>query len=450
MASILPAISAISTILSNLNVFTYSPGFEIKQVVQQAQALPAYSWEFGTAAEALLELYNPDLSVFGDSPFPVPTVNASSVLALNYAASKVVWGTGYAALASGDGAAGDPASLGVSAVMLGKTNSTFAWAANQTMTGLTQDIPRYWNGAISQRVDYPELWADFMYMVPPFLAYYAADQGHLQLLQDTVQQCELYRQILKANTTAATNGIWMHIIGPQNQATGFWSTGNAWAAAGMTRVLATVTKATSITDEGWRQQAITQLTGYIQEIVDGAMNAPQDGGLLRNYLDDVSGDGIGFGEISGSSLLAATVYRMAVLQPTVFTSSYIVWADSLRGTLAGNDVNGNPHITSTGIATPAVDPMWWKDTTPFTTGSPEGESFVVLMYAGWRDCVKAGICPTSPASSSLEGSSGGRRKCSLASKRSVDALISKREASPLNAHGGLRRRLSSLFHGGSS
>ncbi|KDR72670.1 hypothetical protein GALMADRAFT_142965 [Galerina marginata CBS 339.88] len=441
--SILPAINLISAALANFNAFPFTPGFDIKKVAQQAQALPSHSWEFGTAAEALLELYNPQLSVFGAKPFPVPTVDPNTIRALDYAASKVDWGTGYAALSAGNGAAGDPASLGVSAVMIGKTNSTFAWAADQTASGLTQDVPRFWNGAISHRADVPELWADFMYMAPPFLAYYAADKGDNQLLQDTVQQCALYRQILKANTTDPTNGIWMHIIGPENQDTGYWSTGNAWAAAGMTRVLATVTKATTISNEGWRQQAITQLTGYIKEILDGALKASQDGGLLRNYLNDVSGDGMGFGEISGSSLLAATVYRMAVLQPTVFTSKYIIWADKLRAALAGNDANGNPHITSTGVVTPAVNPMSWKDTNPFTTGSPEGQSFVVLMYAGWRDCVKAGRC----SSSSSPGGSGG-----VVDIEAVDAVISKREAKakPLSTHGGLRRHLSSLVHGRSS
>ncbi|KAF8871057.1 hypothetical protein CPB84DRAFT_1855203 [Gymnopilus junonius] len=270
LEAILPAIDLISSALSTFLTYPHSPGFDIKSVASQAQTLPSYSWEFGTASEALLELYDPKLSVFGANPFPVPTVNYSTVVALNYAAQNVNWGTGYSAFASGDGATGDPASLGVSAVLIGKTNSTFAWAVNQTATGLLQDVPRFANGAISQRGDVAELWADFMYMAPPFLAYYAADQENLSLLQETVHQCTLYRQVLKANRTDSMNGLWMHIIGPQNQDTGFWSTGNGWAAAGMTRVMATVMKATFIPneDEGWRQQAVEELTGYIKEIID--------------------------------------------------------------------------------------------------------------------------------------------------------------------------------------
>ncbi|KAF8954902.1 hypothetical protein BDZ97DRAFT_1862403 [Flammula alnicola] len=374
-STILPAISLISATIADFNAFPISPNFDIRTVAKVAETIPTHSWEFGTSAEAQLELYNPELSVFGATPFPVPSVPKSQVRALNYAANTVDFGTGYSALAKGDGSAGDPASLGVSAVMLGKTNATFADAAQQTVNGLLQDVPRFWNGAISHRADVPQLWADFMYMVPPFLAYYAADTEDLQLLQDTVRQCELYRQILQSNTTDL-KGVWMHVMGTGYQDTGLWSTGNAWAAAGMTR------------------QAIDNLTQYIKEIVDGAMTAQKDGGLLRNYLDNLDSNGHGFGEISGSSLLASAVYRMAVLQPQVFSQNYVAWADSIRMTITGNGTDGNPHITSTGIATPAVNPMAWQDTTPFTSGSPEGQAFIVLMYAGWRDCVKAGQCST--------------------------------------------------------
>ena len=137
------------------------------------------------------------------------------------------------------------------------------------------------------------------------------------------------------------------------------------------------------------------LTGYIKEILDGAMSSPMSLGLLRNYLNDTSDDGQGFPEILGSTLLASVAYRMAVLRPDVFASSpssnssnstssnsnstYIFWADNIRAVLGAYDASGKPHITITGIATPAVDPLTWHDTTPYTSRSPEGRTFVVLM-----------------------------------------------------------------------
>ena len=97
--------------------------------------------------------------------------------------------------------------------------------------------------------------------------------------------------------------------------------------------------------------------------------------MLRNYLNDTTW----FGETSGTAILAATAYRMAKSDPKTFGSTYVKWAEARRGAVAA-------HIDrSTGIASPAVNPLGWGDRTPFTTGSPEGESFAVLLYAAYRD-----------------------------------------------------------------
>jgi rhamnogalacturonyl hydrolase YesR len=229
-----------------------------------------------------------------------------------------------------------------------------------------------------------------MYMAPPFLAYYAADQSNETLLHETVKQCGYYREVLQSNTTEPYKGAWRHIIGPDNEDLGIWSTGNGWAAAGMTRVLATVMKAPIAKKATWADGAINDLTNWIMEILDGAMGSSMDGGLLRNYYDDLGAHGLG--ETSGSSLLASVVYRMATLRPDACNDKYINWADGIRKVLGGNDTDGNPHITADGIVTPAVNPLAWLDTKPYTTGSPEGQVLVVLMYAAWRDCVLMGAC----------------------------------------------------------
>ena len=62
-------------------------GYDVYKVADQASLLSTHSWEYGTAAEAFLELYNPEYSVFADSPFPgntLPTPN-SSIYSLKYA-----------------------------------------------------------------------------------------------------------------------------------------------------------------------------------------------------------------------------------------------------------------------------------------------------------------------------------------------------------------------------
>jgi rhamnogalacturonyl hydrolase YesR len=252
-------------------------------------------------------------------------------------------------------------------------------ASKRQAKHLLNIVPRFYNGAISQREDIPELWADFVYMAPPFLAYHARATNDAGLLAETVRQLGLYRQVLRADTTAAHAGLWQHIVGPQSADHGLWSTGNAWAAAGMVRVLGVI--------QGWRgvehqQQLARTVAGYVKEILDGARAAGRgNGGLLRNYLADKSW----FGEASGTALLAAAAYRAAVLAPDVFGREYIAWADESRKAVAW-------HVDGAGIVKPTVNPLAWRDRKPYMSGSPEGQSFTVMLYAAYRDCVCAEVC----------------------------------------------------------
>ncbi|KAF7369524.1 hypothetical protein MVEN_00282200 [Mycena venus] len=403
-------LNLITTGLSATSSFTpFDPGFDISAVASVAESLPSHSWEFGTATEALFELRSPLLSVFGPAPFPVQTLEPSTVPALAYAQAKIVLGTGANGLSDGDGAVGDPASLGVGAVMLGKTNASFATAAQSEIDYMVDQAPRWVNGAISQRADVAELWCGRLHVhgAPPFIAYFAADTKNASLLETAYRQCGLYREVVLFNSdastfspvgTSPTNGSWHHIVGPQSADPGLWSTGNGWAAMGMARVLATILKAPVAKGTSWRADAISDLTAWIKEIIDGARGQSVDDGLLRNYLNDISGDGHGFGEISGSSMLAAVAYRMVVHAPEAFDAeTYVAWADGIRAVLGGDDAAGNPHVTEEGIVTPAVNPLGWSDTAPWTAGSPEGNNFVVLLYAAWRDCIFAGLCKKSTA-----------------------------------------------------
>jgi hypothetical protein len=103
--------------------------------------------------------------------------------------------------------------------------------------------------------------------------------------------------------------------------------------------------------------------------------------LLRNYIDIDTW----FGEISGTGMLSAVAYRMRTIDPTMFGNKYVKWADANRKTIA-------THVNGTGIVAPAINPLNWGDQTPFTSGSPEGQSFTVLLAAAYRDCVNAKLC----------------------------------------------------------
>jgi rhamnogalacturonyl hydrolase YesR len=284
---------------------------------------------------------------------------------------------------------GDPASLGIFALLIGQSDQNFHDAAIRQVGYLLNDAPKAWNGAISHRNDTPEVWVDFTYMAPPFLAYYAVATQNTTFLRLAIKQCDLQRQILQANLTTTSQkdmrGLWHHIIGPDSYEPRLWSTGNAWAAAGMIRVLATTLKWKE--SASWVQEQ-EELTDWIREIIDGVMKGseisidPQNG-LLRNYLNDTTW----FGEAAGTALMASVVYRMAVLVPDTFSpnSRYITFAEGLRRAVEN-------HIDGSGTLRPVIDPLNCGTKTPFPLSSPEGQSFGVLLAAAYRywKCSKLG------------------------------------------------------------
>ena len=100
-------------------------------------------------------------------------------------------------------------------------------------------------------------------MGPPFIAYFGAiEQGNSQtsLLQSAYDQCRLYRQYLQDSATK----LWKHILLGSFQDTKFWATGNAWAAAGMFRVLQTL-RNSGVSESFLKQQG--DLIGWVEEIV---------------------------------------------------------------------------------------------------------------------------------------------------------------------------------------
>ncbi|KAI0015648.1 hypothetical protein F4780DRAFT_62702 [Xylariomycetidae sp. FL0641] len=345
----------------------------ITNVIAQGDRLATHSWEFGTFSEALLEWYNPNYSVFGNGTFPqgkVPVLQVSDTPSLAYAKPHIR--TNSTTLVDGDGASGDPASLGVSAILIGQTQPDYLAAAERQVQHLLTTVSRWPNGAISQRESVAELWADFVYMAPPMLAYWAVQTDDEDLMNAAINQCVLYRDVLAVPAGTNASGLWHHIIGPQTQDLGIWSTGNGWAAAGMARVLATAKKskfAKTVT-------GLDELASIICDILDGAIavdNAEPNEPLLRNYLNDTTW----FGELSGTTLLATTAYRMAQLEPTKFGSEYTDWADSKRQRII-------ERIGNDGLLSPVVNPLDWSDRTP-ATASPEAQSFAVLMFSAYRE-----------------------------------------------------------------
>lgn len=106
--------------------------------------------------------------------------------------------------------------------------------------------------------------SDFVYMVPPFIAYYGALQSDKDLLLEAYNQCRLYRDALQDPSPQLGIPTWRHIVQGSFQDNTHWATGNGWAAAGMMRVLATFNHS-SFGSELRKEQA--NLVDWIDEIL---------------------------------------------------------------------------------------------------------------------------------------------------------------------------------------
>lgn len=82
--------------------------------------------------------------------------------------------------------------------MIGMHDAAYQAAAERELDYLLHQTPRWENGAISHRSEYPELWADFIFMAPPFLAYHAIVKKDSQLFILAMKQCILYAEVLRA------------------------------------------------------------------------------------------------------------------------------------------------------------------------------------------------------------------------------------------------------------
>lgn len=245
----------------------------------------ACRWELGTEAEALTELDFPTLSVYSPLSLPPPThlnstYNASEVLSI--ATTVVQNKPANIQPFIQDGAVGDPPSaqslpsfflilnltrvaIGIGVAVLlanytGTSGADFAGAAQSQLDYLLYTAPRSDQGAISHRSDQVQLWSDFIYMTPPFIAYYGAVTLNQTLLTIAYQQISLYRDQLRDSS-----GLWRHIALGTGTDDGHWATGNGWAAAGMLRV------AETIKNSAFSQQMegnINDLVGWSEEIVN--------------------------------------------------------------------------------------------------------------------------------------------------------------------------------------
>ncbi|KAL1747907.1 Six-hairpin glycosidase-like protein [Schizophyllum fasciatum] len=393
----IPGFFPLASALLNRTLHAGLPAPVLEQVADNLWHSAKKSWEVGVMAEALTEYNWPAYSVFGSAAFPPPgalntsappgalntsalpgTPNASALADVRHIVDTVL-----AAKAPGtltlfaDDSAGDPASLGCAVLLANWTRAdtadgAYARAAADQLAYLLDHAPRTAEGAISHRTDEVQLWADSVYMVPPFLAYYGALQGGAAgaaLLQAAYDQIRLYRAAL------ADAGLWRHVrYGAWEDGT-HWATGNGWAAAGMMRVLRTMNGTAQGADFGAQQ---ADLASWIRETLDAVWVHQKPNGTLYNTLDD----GASFADSAATALLAATTYRMAAFDGDALDGAALDGAT--RRTRAAD------RALALVAASTGADGWLARVVDPYTFAaggarSPEAQAFVLLLHAARRD-----------------------------------------------------------------
>ncbi|KAI0832503.1 Six-hairpin glycosidase [Trametes gibbosa] len=353
---------------------------KIAKVKSNLLQIATHSWEIGTAMEALTELEWPSLSVFGGSlPPPVKLSTGTGTDVINWATQIVRAKPDPNALPliDGDGAVGDPASIGVAVELTNWTRTDrgdheFSTAAGHQLRYLLDVAPRTSDGAISHRSEQVQLWADFVYMAPPFIAYFGAlegGNGGLSLLKIAYQQCKLYRQYLRDSS-----GLWKHIVLGSWQDNHHWGTGNAWAAAGMLRVLETI-RHSNLASKMKNEQA--DLKSWINEVVSASWQHQHSNGTLFNYIDESDS----FADSSSTALLASVTYRMAALTGD---TSQLSAADKAYNLIKSS-------VDSGGWLRNTVDPLTFNTASAPSGHSPEGQAFVLLLQSAYRDYHASGF-----------------------------------------------------------
>ncbi|GAA5912049.1 uncharacterized protein JCM6883_007091 [Sporobolomyces salmoneus] len=362
----------------------------------------SYSWEIGTHLEALISFSFPSLSVYSSafdkispSTSPLPTQVLSSV---SYLIAQSPPSSSQLQIVR-DGSAADPVSIAPFYVLSnytlednedtlptnasdvqGARKETVIQAVNNQVEAILQRTPRTSDGAISHRSESTELWSDFMYMVPPFLAYYGVMTKNTSLIDEAYTQSRLYRQYLLAPSI----GLWRHIALGSSPDPGLWSTGNGWAANGMLRVVGALQNSDY---EDQYSSEIQDLTEWTREIIDAAWKQPMRDGLLYNYLNETDS----FAECSGTAALSAATYRLSQLTSNYSRSTSLTAAESAYQTILSY------HLSSPqGVRAPVVNPMDYSSQLQNVRNdasgnvSPEGEAFVLMMEASRRDWIEGG------------------------------------------------------------
>lgn len=313
-----------------------SSSSQIDRVKQAMLAMQRAAWEQGVAAQALLELGDADLVVLLAKD-AVVRQDGEGRLGMLYTGDAVT----------------DPGSNGEAVLFAGKHTGDpiFQKAADRMLDYFLHKAPRTPEGTLHHINTAPQVWADSMYMAPPFLAVMGQHA-------EAMKQVEGIRRLLWDPSKQLYSHMWDD--GKKTfRRQDFWGVGSGWCAAGMTRILRHL--------PAGMDAERRLLAGYVKEVLDGCLAHQRPDGLFHDVVDNPST----FVETNLAQMLAYSIYRG--VKGGWLAQDYRAKADRMRravhakvdrfGLVQG--VCGSPDFGHAGTAA-------------------EGQAFFLLMEAAYR------------------------------------------------------------------
>lgn len=311
-------------------------------MIQKAKAallaMQRYSWEQGTAMQAFLEA--------GDMDMVIPMAFEAVYRSIS---------DGRVAQIGESPAVTDPCSAGEGILEAYRVtqDETLKKGLENLLHWAIEEAPRSKKGVVYHVDNAPEIWADSMYMLPPFLA--AAGE-----YEESLKQIYGYLDVLMDPETHLIHHMWdegrKEFIRKD-----FWGTGGGWTIAGIARVIDALPE-----DYADDKKKLVEIN---KAILDAMLVYMREDGLFHDVLDEPSA----FVETNCSQMLAYTIYRG--VKSGWLSDDYLEAANKMRA--AANAMVDTYGRVKGACGAPTFDK---------SGESPEANAFYILMETAARKC----------------------------------------------------------------
>ena len=313
---------------------------KLKRAKLALLAMQRQSWEQGTAMQAFYEQGDMDVVIMMAKEAiyrAVPDGRCATVGTMN--------------------AVTDPCSVGEALLHCYEVTGDeyFKTGLDNLINWAINLAPKNADGVMYHFDDMNQMWIDSMYMLPPFLA----ANGYYD---EALKQIRGWWDLLFVPEAGLLGHMW------NDDKKDFerklrWGTGNGWAMAGLSRVIAMLPEEYA--------DAKAELIEKATLLINNALPLMREDGLFHDILDDDTT----FREVNFAQMCAYTIYRG--VKAGWLAESYIEKAEKMR--IAAENQMDEYGLIQSCCGAPTFD---------FPGVSPEGQSFYLLMEAAYEDYLK--------------------------------------------------------------